>query len=248
VRELELSRGSHHTAVLALLVSAAAALALAPVAQAEPQASLRVSLSPAKLGAHASLSVSIHIADEQTEDGVPAPLRGLTIQLPSGTGVSLAHSVSVCHPAALRAHGAAGCPANSRIGTGRATLEAHAGSQTIPEPAALSVFRGPALAGGKPALELLGVGQSPLQQRSVSQGSIGVSPHGLQLHISIPPVHTLELEPDASFTAMSLTLGSRGASIVLPRSCQDGLSFAATLAFAGGSSTEASRTLPCPGA
>ncbi|HEY1835034.1 MAG TPA: hypothetical protein VGG08_11390 [Solirubrobacteraceae bacterium] len=220
---------------------AVAALALAPAAEADPQVSLHVSLTAARLG------VSIRISDEQTADGVPPPLRTLTIELPRGAGLSLARSVSVCRPAALRAHGAAGCPASSRVGRGSATLEVHAGSQTIPEPAVLSMFRGPAL-GGRPTLELLGVGHSPLDQRSVSRGVISASAQGLQLRISIPPIHSLELEPDASFTAMSLKLGGPGTTVVLPRSCEGaGLPFGAELAFSDGSSAQAAQTVPCLG-
>lgn len=238
-----MSPSSHRAAVVALLVGgAAAALGLAPAAEADgPQTSLHVSLSTARLG------VSISLSDEQAEDGVPPPLRTLTIELPGGTGLSLARGVSVCRAAALRAHGAAGCPTSSRVGQGSATLEVHAGSQTIPEPAALSVFRGPAL-GGRPTLELLGVGHTPLDQRSVSRGVIGSSAHGLQLRISIPPIHSLELEPDASFTAMSLKFGGHGVTVVLPRSCEGaGLTFGAALAFSDGSSAQADRTVPCPG-
>src|SRR5207245_3118327 len=108
-------------------------------ALAAPQASLQIAARPDRLGARTALTVALEVFGEGAQDGVPPPLRTLTIHLPSGLGVSLA-GVATCRPSALRRRGIAACPATARVGAGDATLEVHAGSQTIPEDSRLTAF------------------------------------------------------------------------------------------------------------
>jgi len=238
---------------LPVLAALATALLSPAAAPASPQASLHVALRPDRLGARSALTVAFQLSDPDGEAGVPPPLRAIAIRLPAGLGVDL-EGVATCRAAALRHRGAAGCTASARVGAGHATVEVHAGSQTIPEAVRLTAFRGPA-SGGRPTLEILGQGSTPLEQRSVSQGVLrpDATPYGSRLTISVPPIPTLGLEPDASFVSFSLTIGSRagasasGAAIVLPRRCPaGGFPFAARLGFAGGATAAASAEAPCP--
>jgi hypothetical protein len=240
-------------AAFALLALACSPGALRPAAAlASTQASLHASFTPDRLGAGAALTIALQFTGGS--EGIPAPLRGFTVRLPAGLGVSLGDGAT-CTRAALRRRGAAGCPAAALLGRGRARLEVHAGSQTIPEPAALWAFRGRS-ASGSATLEILGEGSTPLNERTVSSGVLrGDSGRfGSRLVVAIPPIPTVELEPDASFDSLSLTLGgaprgghAAGARIVVPRRCPaGGFPFTAELALAEGASARAASVVRCP--
>jgi hypothetical protein len=184
-------------------------------------------------------------------DRVPAPLSAMTLHLPAGLSIDLT-GVGVCQAARLRSRGAAGCAARSLIGRGHALLKVHAGSQILPEDAAVSVFRGP-IRGGRPTFEILGHGETPLDESTISTGVLqgDSAPYGLKLVVTVPPIPTLTFEPNASFSSLSLTLGNAGArsraKILLPRSCpRAGFPFAASFGFADGTSASAAARLRCP--
>jgi hypothetical protein len=241
-------------AALLALASCGCVLQAAP-ASASTQAGLHASFAPDRLGASTALTLALRFSGDA--EGVPAPLRTVGLHLPAGMGIEL-RGTSTCARARLRSRGATGCPATALLGRGRARLEVHAGSQTIPEQAALWAFRGPPGAGGAVTLELLGVGNTPLQQRTISTGVLHSdgAPFGSQLTITIPPIPTVAFEPNASFDSLSLTVGvlagtprahAAGARIVVPRRCPSGgFPFAATIGFADGSHTRAATAVPCP--
>jgi hypothetical protein len=243
---------------LALLLALAScgALAQAAGAGASTGASLHASFAPDRLGASTALTLALRFSGGGAE-GVPAPLRTVSMHLPAGLGIEL-RGTSTCARARLRTRGAAGCPTTALLGRGHARLEVHAGSQTIPEQAELWAFRGPPGAGGAVTVELLGVGSTPLQQRTISTGVLhgDSAPFGSQLTIAVPPIPTVAFEPNASFDSLSLTVGTlaatpkgptAGGRIVVPRRCPSGgFPFAATIVFADGSSTRTQTAVPCP--
>ncbi len=216
-------------------------------AQAATVASIHPSLRPDRLGASTALTLALsYSGEEEGEAGVPAPVRTIVVRLPAGLRIDL-HGIQSCSAARLRRQGASGCPSGSLLGRGHATLEVHAGSQTLPEQAAVWAFRGPDR-GARPTLELLSQGYTPLDERTISMGVLGSdsAPYESKLTVSIPPIPTLVYEPDASLTSLSLTIG-RGQTITLPASCPTGgLSFAAASTFADGSTATATAKAPCP--
>jgi hypothetical protein len=239
-----------------LLALAACAYALPPAAAAAAtEVALNASFAPDRLGASTALTLALRFSGGS--EGVPAPLRTLTLRLPAGLGLRLRGS-STCTRARLRRRGAAGCPASALLGRGHARLEVHAGSQTIPEQASLWAFRGLPGGNGATTLEILGVGSTPLDERTISAGVVGGdnAPFGSQLTIKVPPIPTVALEPNASFDSLSLTLGSpgsapraraAGARIIVPRRCPTGgFPFAAAAAFADGSRARAATAVRCP--
>lgn len=237
---------------LAPLAGALALLAASAPASAATRASVRLAFAPDRLGARTALTFSARLSGG--EEGVPAPLRSLTVHLPAGLGVDL-RGVASCAPARVR-RGARACPRGSSVGRGQATMVAHAGSQTIEEQASLSAFRIPDQH-GRPALAILGVGLTPLTERIVSRGVLLADrpPYGSKLVVTIPAIPTLPLEPDASFLSLSLTIGAAsaprahaaGAAITVPRRCpQGGFPFAADMRFADASTTAATATVRCP--
>ncbi len=239
----------------ALPVILAAGLACAATqSSAATRASVRPSFLPDRLGAMTSLTFSARFSSG--EAGLPAPLRSMTVHLPAGLGVSL-RAVATCPPGRLRRGGAAACPSRALVGRGQATLAVHAGSQTISEHASMWAFRAPDQ-GGHHALEILGVGLTPLMERTISRAVLlpDRPPYGLRLVVSIPPIPTMPLEPDASFRSFSLTVGTlppipkahaAAGAITVPRRCPaGGFPFAADFTFADGSTSSNVTSVRCP--
>lgn len=240
---------------VAVLAAGCACAATAPAAtQTETNASIRPSLLPDRLGASTALTLAFRFSGGPA--GVPAPLRGLVVHLPAGLTVNL-RDAGVCPPSRLRSAGAGGCASRSLIGRGHALMRVHAGSLAVAESTVVSIYRGPNR-GSHQALEILSQGSTPLQQRTIATGVITPDggPYGSKLTVAFPAIPTLVLEPDASFTSLSLTVGGIGrrprahaaaGSILVPRSCPAaGFPFAAELTFGGGASTSASATVACP--
>ena len=240
---------------------------------AETSASIRPSFSPDRLGASTAVTFAFRFSggsggseggggeegggeEGGGEEGVPPPLSGMVVRLPAGLGID-ARGVGICAKARLQSKGPSGCPSSSLIGRGHALMSVHAGSLVVPEEATLWAFRGPDR-GGRPTLEVFGQGETPLYQSSVSTGVLEPdgSPYGSKLTISIPPIPTLVLEPNASIVSASLTIGrvahaprahATTGAILVPHSCPaGGFPFAASFTFADGSTTRASATVACP--
>jgi hypothetical protein len=231
-------------ALLAGLAILGCAGSASAATQSSTLASVRPSFAPERLGASTALTLALRYTGG--EEGVPAPVRTIVARLPAGLGIDL-RGVRSCQPARLRRAGAAGCPPGSLLGRGHAALVVHAGSQTLPEQAAVWAFRGPD-DGASPTLEILSQGYTPLDRRTISTAVLtgARAPYGSQLTVSIPPIPTLVYEPDASFASLSLTI-ARAGTLAVPRSCPSGgFPFAATSTFAGGSTATATASLPCP--
>lgn len=234
-----------------LPLALAAAFAAAPAALAQPaSAVIRPSFSPDAPGARAAAAFAFTIRDPEGEGEVPPPLRSMVLHLPAGFGVDL-RGVATCAPQRLRSRGPAACPPSSLLGRGRSRLQVHAGSQAIPEDAAITALRIPDRA-GHPELAIFGRGETPLQEQTLSTATLlpDRAPFGSRLSVSIPPIPTLVLEPDASVISFSLTLGAAGAHpgpFTVPRRCPaGGFPFAAEFGFADGTRAAATARVPCP--
>jgi hypothetical protein len=252
------------TALAALAVCALLAVpvrgAPAPGAVAQPGvvappptfAAIAPSLSPDRLGAKAALTVTVHYAGGAF--GVPTPVLRSVLRLPAGLSLDIPH-LSSCIAARLLARGPSGCPAQSELGDGSALVGVHAGTENITEEAAMWAFLGPPN-NLQPTFEILAQGYTPIDERRVFAGEVRPSspPYGEELVLSIPPIPTLELEPDASVMTFSLTIGTHtrhraraSNAIVMPSSCPPGgFPFAAEFTYADGSAGSALATVPCP--
>jgi hypothetical protein len=226
----------------------------AALAQPATDASMHASFLPDRLGASTALTLAVGFSGGA--EGVPEPVRRAILRLPAGLTIDL-RGGSICSPSRLRRNGAAGCPAGSIVGRGHALADVYAGSLTVPEEAAVTVFRGPSH-GGQQTFEIFGQGETPLYQSVISTAVLqpDSGPYGSKLTVSVPPIPTLVLEPDASIVSVSVTVGGVGrkprahaaaGSIHVPRSCPaGGFPFATAFTFADGSATSASATVPCP--
>jgi len=235
----------------ALLICACLSAGSDASAQAPTSATIATSLSPDRLGARASLTLTIHYAGG--EFGVPSPVRSSILELPAGMGLEIP-SLRVCRAAWLRAGGVSGCPARSRLGNGHALAETLEGSQLVTENLALWAFLGPPR-NLEPTFEVLAQGVTPVQENLVIGGSVlsDSAPYGEQLVMSIPPVPTLPLEPDASIVTFSLTVGvSRRRTgdrdaVLVPLTCPaGGFPLAARFTYADGSGSSVLARIPCP--
>jgi hypothetical protein len=234
------------------VILAVCVLFAAPAHAAETSATITPTLLPDKLGAKGALSLTMGYAGG--EAGVPSPLRRAVLRLPAGLGIDIPELRS-CAVARLRASGPSGCPAQSEIGRGHALAEVHAGSQFLTESISLWLFLGP-LHGFEPTFEILGQGYTPFDQRVVFTGTALTDhpPYGEDLVMSIPPIPTLPLEPDASILTMSLTIGTDGPrrprdgdTVTVPRSCPaGGFPFAAEFSYLDGATGSALAKVPCP--
>jgi hypothetical protein len=226
----------------------------AALAQPATTAGMHAAFLPDRLGANTALTLTVGFSGGA--EGVPAPLRQATMRLPAGLTINL-RGGAICPPSHLRRGGAAGCPAGSVVGRGHALADVYAGSLKVPEEATVTVFRGPGH-GGLQTFEIFGQGETPLYQSVISTAVLqpDSAPYGSKLTVSVPPIPTLALEPDASIVSVSVTVGGIGreprahaaaGSIRVPRSCPSGgFPFATAFTFAEGSTASASATIPCP--
>jgi hypothetical protein len=222
------------------------------VAQAQTVSTITPVLFPDRLGAKGALTLTIDFTGG--EFGVPAPLRKSVMKLPAGVGLDIP-ALRSCSAGRLRARGPGGCPRQSKIGSGHALVEARAGSQLITERITLWVFLGP-LQNFQPTFEVLGEGTTPRQERVVLGGVVvpGSAPFGEELVLSVPAIPTLPLEPDASMSTMTFTVGTRilrpprdANTVVVPESCPaGGFPFAAEFTYADGSTGSSLAKAPCP--
>jgi hypothetical protein len=242
---------------LALLLAACTILLVGvPSARARvgTSAAITPSLSPNRLGAKGAFTLNIHFSEGESE-GVPSPVRRSVLRLPLGLGIEIPHLRS-CSIARLRARGPSGCSKQSELGHGHALAEALAGSQLIAEDISLTLFLGP-FHNLQPTLEILGQGLTPFDERVVLTAGVipDQAPYGEDLVLSIPPIPTVPLEPDASIVTMSLTVGAskpahpaQANTVVVPPSCPaGGFPFAADFTYANGSSDSTLAHAGCPG-
>ena len=214
-------------------------------------ATISASFSPDRLGAKAAFTFTAHYSGG--EFGAPSPVRKAVLHLPPGLRMNIP-SLRDCTRAHLQAHGAKGCPARSQIGSGHALADVHAGVGIEVEEATVWAFLGP-LQNGNPTIEILGQGYTPLDERVVASGTVlpDRAPYGEQLVMSIPPIPTIPLEPDASIVSFSLTIGGKRFqahdpnTVVVPSRCPaGGFPFKAEFTYADGSTGNATATVPCP--
>lgn len=205
-------------------------------------------LRPSRLGARAALTVTVHFRGG--EFGVPAAGREWVLRLPAGMTLDVPRLRS-CVARRLRTLGGRGCPAQSRIGSGHALAAVHAGSQVLIERVGLSAFIG-LPQGWDPTFIVLGQGYTPLDERVVLTGQLMPDgpPYGEKLVMSVPPIPTLSLEPQASVLSFSLTVGAsrQGSnSIIVPAKCpRGGFPFAGEFTYSDASTDSVESELPCP--
>jgi hypothetical protein len=246
-------------ALLALALAAPATSAQA----ATETASLHASFSPNRLGTPTTISFGFQLAT--TEGTAPPPLRSIDLRMPAGMDYTTTTlGLAICRPAALVQRGLAGCPPNSRLGYGSATVEVPFGTgagHEIPEVQALA---GPSPNGNLVVL-FYANGLYPVDAQLAFTGEVlpDTGRYGSQLATTVPLVASVPGGPDVSVVSVQSTIGpsrltyyrhSRGRLVAfrprgvsVPERCpHGGFPFAASFSFDDGSQTEAHTAVPCP--
>lgn len=253
--------------LLLVALTAAVLVSLAAIggARAAETAKLTVGFSPYRLGVNSAFTFDIQIGS--TTGAVPSAATSFALRLPAGMGLSSTQlGLSVCPREVLRAGGAAGCPHEAVMGSGKAVMMDAAGSEELEIPAAVTVVMAPAL-NEQTQLFFYAEGQSDVIAELVFQGYMTglAKPFGTLIGVTIPPTAGVPGTPPAALTSMSVTLAPRGLMYVkrvngntvryhpkglaVPAVCPaGGFPFAVGLVFADGTSTEATTRLACPNA
>jgi hypothetical protein len=239
---------------LSLVLLLALGLCAAPASgsPSSTTATITPTLLPDRAGAEGALQLTIRYSSD--ESAVPLPVSRAILRFPIGLGVEIPHLRS-CSPTRLRLDGPGACPPQSLLGHGHAIAEAQVGSEIVSEGIDLTLFVGP-FHNLQPTIEILGRGYSPFDERVVLSGTVRPDnpPYGEDLVLSIPPIATLPLEPDASIVSMALTVGTVKPrhpitvnTIVVPPSCPTGgFPFGAEFTYADGSTGSALASAFCP--
>jgi hypothetical protein len=217
------------------------------------------SFSVNRLGARTAVTLRVAIAGG--EDGVPPPVREASLHVPAGLAGSRLRwpTTAGCSGAHLQAHGAAGCPAHSQVGSGEALLAWHDGGTAVStEHARLWAFVAPT--DGEYALEILGEGAKPVRRRVIMHVPLAVEtgPFSADLEVMVPPIPAFPAEPDASIVSMTLTIGGAepagghggargGLGIYVPRTCPaGGFPWRADVTFTDHATAGATAAIACP--
>jgi hypothetical protein len=237
-----------------LFLTLAVCLCLPAVGLASPAATIKAGFSPLRLGAPTAVSFDFRIA----ADAAPALLTAVRLAYPPDLGFATSGlGVASCSPAVLEAEGPSACPANSRMGSGSATVQVPFGPFLVKEQVRLLLLAGPS-PDGYLHLLLSAVGEVPVSARLVLSGELRAG----HLLMTVPPIPSLPEGPYVAVTSMRLTIGGpltyyehrRGRMVPyhppgvgLPTSCpRRGFSFAATFTFLASASASAGTAVDCP--
>jgi len=225
-------------------------------ARGAPAARVSAAFTPERLGAATTVTLGFRLA--RSGGYFHAPLTGLDFRYPANLGIITSGlGVATCDPAQLEASGAAGCPANSIMGYGTASVRVPFGNEAVPETASIVLVAGPSENG---FLRLLAcaTGLTPVAARIVMP-TLLIAGH---LQISVPLVPSLPEGPDVDVVSVHVTLGGhltyyeqvRGRTVAyhprgvtLPTRCpHGGFRFSAAFSFLGGARAGAQTAVRCP--
>lgn len=232
---------------------------------AAPLVKLHADFSPNRLGVPTTIRFGLTVSDLIAQE-IPPPLTEIDLSLPAGMGLtSSTLGLAECDPARLLALGPSGCPANARVGHGRALGLIKAEGEQIREAARVTALLGPPLGEDEQVLFYVEA-EAPVSAELVFSGRIlpsEVARFGGRIVTGIPLVSAWTNGPDISVTEFNSSLGPAGLTyyrhvgrsfvpfkprgIGVPVRCpRGGFPFSARLAFADGSRVSAEASVPCP--
>jgi hypothetical protein len=234
---------------------------LASTAFGSQTATLSVGLEPNQPGASTTLTFDFAIAPSASF--TPSPLVSVDLHLPSDIAYDTSSlGLASCDSQTLAQRGVSGCPADSRIGFGSATVVVPLGPTLLTEKVGITTLVGRSENGH---IEVLyyATGQKPVIAQFMFSGELASERSGERMDTTIPLITTLPEASNAAVIMLQSTLGpkhlyyyagTRGKrvryhprGIVLPAACPDGgFPFSASFGFEDGSTASASSTVPCP--
>jgi hypothetical protein len=254
---------SRRAVLPALTLALVRMLAPASALAVSERATLDASFSPDRLGTPTTITFGFHLAT--SEGAAPPPLTSLDLRMPAGLNYTTTTlGLAICQPAALLAHGLAGCPPNSRLGFGSAYVEVPFGTGAGHEIPEVQAVAGPSPNGNLTVL-FYANGLFPVSAQLTFAGEVlpASGRFGSQLATNVPLVTSVPGGPDVSIVSVTTTIGPsrltyykrvhghlvafhpQGVSV--PERCpHGGFPFAAEFAFQEGGGASASTTVPCP--
>jgi hypothetical protein len=253
-------RTAAYCVVTAVLLAATCTPAVSGAAQ---RVTLHASLSPDKPGASTTIGFGFQISN--TEGGAPAPLQGLDLHLPKGIDyLSTTLGLAICQPAALLAHGLAGCSPNSRLGFGSAFVEVPFGQNSAYEIPNIQALMGPPQ-GNNLVVLFYADGREPIAAQLVFEGEliVGSSTLGGSLTATVPLIPSVTAGPPVSIVSVQTTIGPEHLTyyrhvgtktirfhpqgVSVPLHCpRGGFPFQADFSFTDGTTATAATAVPCP--
>jgi hypothetical protein len=252
------------TLAAAVTLLACACLPAAAGATATEKATLKTSFSPDRLGASTTIGFSFAVS---TTDGLaPPPLTGIDLQMPTGMNyLDTNLGLATCQPETLQQEGVAGCPINSRIGSGDARVEVPFGDGAGHELPEVQAVMGPPNSNGNIVVLFYANGKTPVSAQLVFKGEVQPASgiFGSQLATVVPAIPSVPDGPNVSIIGVTATIGPQGITYIkhvhgrvvhfhptgigVPEHCpRGGFPFSASFTFEDGSSTSTSTTVPCP--
>jgi hypothetical protein len=224
-------------------------------ADAKQAAAIDASFAPERLGSATTMSLGFQLTDGGR---APAALSSMQIGFPVDLGLATSGlGVAPCSPGELEAVGPEACPADSKMGSGSATVELQLASETVKENVSLEVFAVPSKDGYLHFVVYVS-GVRPVFAQVLFPGVVLPG----RLSVLVPPIPAFPEAPDITTAQMRLTIGGHltyyervhgrlvayhPAGVGLPNSCpQGGFPFSATFAFIGGAKEYARTSVPCP--
>ncbi len=234
-----------------------------PLASAGAVVRLSAALRPEHLGRDTTIEFGFTVTARNGQ--APSPLTGIDLYYSANLGLATSGlGLETCTAAILELVGPEGCPSQSQMGYGTATVEVPFGPLLLHEAATTTIFMAP-LHDGRLGLLFFAAGATPVSAEIVFPGLVlpAHGPFGGDLATTVPLVPTLPGAPNAALVKLATTIGPLGITyyecirgqyrpyhpkgIVLPRTCpHGGFQFAAHLSFEDGSHAEAHTAVPCP--
>jgi hypothetical protein len=256
-------RNNITTLATAAVLLACGCLPATAGALASEKATLKTSFSPDRLGVSTTIGFSFTVST--TEGLAPPPLTGIDLHMPAGMNYTDTNlGLAICQPENLQREGLAGCPLNSRLGSGSAYVEVPFGDgagQELPE---VQAVMGPSNNGNIVVL-FYANGKTPVSAQLVFKGEVqpASGPFGSQLTTVVPAIPSVPNGPNVSVISVKATIGPEGVTytkhvhgrlvhfhptgIGVPEHCpRGGFPFSASFTFEDGSSTSTTATVPCP--
>ncbi len=227
-------------------------------------AALNASFSPNKLGAPTTLQFGFHLST--TEGVAPPPLSSISLSMPAGMNYTQTTlGLAICQPELLKEKGLAGCPADSRLGSGSAIVEVPFGTGVGHELPEIQALMGPPTAKSNIVVLFYANGITPVFAQLVFRGEL-LPASGLfsnSLVTVVPPISSVPGGADVSIISVESTIGPAHLNytkkehgktvhfhpigISVPEHCPSGgFPFKAEFGFQDGSTTSTTTTVPCP--
>jgi hypothetical protein len=235
---------------------------LIPTASAEEHVALKAGFAPDQLGASTTIHLGFDVTS--TTGGVPSPVTDVQLELPAGMGLGTTDlGEETCDPAMLFAIGGNGCPPNSQMGLGNASVE-------IPVAESPRIYAFVTIYMGVPqdhhtTLLLFAETRTPVAGQFLFPSELlptnGI--YGAKIHTTMPLIPTWPDGPPAVIVHMETTLGPSHLTyythrhgrlvaytpegLAVPERCPlGGFPFHAIYHFYDGSIVSATTSVPCP--